>query len=80
MRYSSNVDDPGYQNWVDAGCIVKVILDDIELPDVQTCDTAEGWALMARRDNRGHIVVRNGEVAFIKVVGKVEVEYDQMAK
>jgi hypothetical protein len=53
-----------------------VYLDGERLSRVFVCDTAEGWAEIAKLDERGELVIDReaGEVATERVFGRITVE------
>lgn len=73
MRTSVDPDDPGYANYI-ANRPVRVFLDGIERDGVFTADEEKRFIIMAVRDERGNLKIKDDMVVREKWTGNVHIE------
>jgi hypothetical protein len=73
MRISADPDDPGYANYV-AHRGSRVFLDGIERDGIFTADEERRFIIMAVRDERGNVKVKDDMVVREKWTGNVHIE------
>jgi hypothetical protein len=74
MRYCTDENDPGYQNWrtaIDRGAVVLVFLNGEEVNDVDLVDEEAGIIRRAKRDAQGRIMLNGNEIATETLHGAV---------
>lgn len=73
-RYSSDPNDPGYQNWLDAGRKVYVYVNRLLYDDVVVADEDEGFIIRHKRNEYGTVTLVDGEIPTETIRGRVVVK------
>lgn len=75
MRISSNIDDPGYDAWMDnAGRVIRIFVNGDELQHCITADEEEGYVIRHARDEEGYFILDGDYIRSEIIHGDVQIE------